>query len=66
MLRGSLESACVYPFLQRNFEGRQHLLSTFANLSRRAIFLGDQLSSSVTYVVVDRKAELNNYIQELS
>ncbi len=31
-LRESLENVYVYPFLQRNFEGYQHLLSIFANL----------------------------------
>ncbi len=32
ILRESLGSVCVYHFLQRNFEGYQHLLSIFANL----------------------------------
>ncbi len=31
MLRDSLENAYGYPFLQRNFEGYQHLLSIFDN-----------------------------------
>ncbi len=35
MLRESLENVYVSPFLQRNFEGYQHLLSIFANLLRR-------------------------------
>ncbi len=35
-LRESLENVCVYPFLQRNFEGCQHLLSIFTNLPRLA------------------------------
>ncbi len=36
MLRESLESVCVYPFLQINFDGFNHLLSLFANLPGRS------------------------------
>ncbi len=32
MLRESLENVYVYPFLQRNFEGYQHLLSKFTEV----------------------------------
>ncbi len=39
MLTDSLESACVYPFLQRNFEDCQHQLSSFANFAEACVIV---------------------------
>ncbi len=39
MLSESLENVNAYPFLQRNFEGYQHLPSIFANLLRHVLYL---------------------------